>query len=71
MKSAQCSLCNRRFSSSAYWFKMKRADFPVNCYDCRQSERERMRIELEKTGTFSTVNGGVIRQATAVQQVPY
>jgi hypothetical protein len=71
MQIANCSLCKRRFTSSAYWFKMKRTDFPINCYNCRLSERERMRKEIEATGSFSTVKGASINKTPSAEQVAY
>jgi hypothetical protein len=46
-KEADCKLCGKHFKSSAYWFQMKKANFPDQCCACRLSERERMRGELE------------------------
>ena len=47
MTSGNCKLCFQNFKFSAYWYKMKRSDNPVHCFECRYLERERMRNELE------------------------
>jgi hypothetical protein len=40
-------MCGARFKSSAYWFLMKKTDFPDKCSACRLANREKMRAELE------------------------
>jgi hypothetical protein len=40
-------MCSKSFKSSAYWFLMKKTDFPDKCSACRLANRERMRLELE------------------------
>ena len=46
MKAGTCEDCGKGFKSSAYWFLMKKTDFPVKCSGCRLANRERMRREL-------------------------
>ena len=46
-KSARCEVCTAPFKSSAYWFQMKKTDFPTKCSKCRLANRERMRAALE------------------------
>lgn len=48
-KSGKCIDCKSTFQSSEYWFMMKRTDFPVRCSKCRLENRNRMRLELEKS----------------------
>jgi hypothetical protein len=50
MEKGWCEVCGNGFKSSAYWFKMKRTDFPVKCGGCRKEAREKMRDNLEKRG---------------------
>ncbi len=40
-------MCGAGFKSSAYWFFMKKTDFPDMCCGCRLTTREKMRAELE------------------------
>lgn len=47
MKSADCIDCGKTFTSSEYWFLMKRTDFPIRCSKCRRIRRDRLRKELE------------------------
>lgn len=46
-KTANCSICGKGFKSSAYWFLMKKTDFPDKCSPCRLANREKMRAALE------------------------
>lgn len=46
-KTANCSICGKGFKSSAYWFLMKKTDFPDKCSSCRLANREKMRAALE------------------------
>jgi hypothetical protein len=46
-KSKNCSWCSKSFKSSAYWFLMKKTDFPDKCSGCRLLNREKMRAALE------------------------
>ncbi len=46
-KSGTCETCGKGFKSSAYWFQMKKTDFPTKCSGCRLANREKMRAELE------------------------
>jgi hypothetical protein len=50
MKEAFCKNedCKKKFSSSTYWFMMKRTDFPELCGDCRRKRRDKMRKEQEE-----------------------
>lgn len=50
-KTASCSICGKSFKSSAYWFLMKKTDFPDKCSPCRLANREKMRAALEGGGT--------------------
>jgi hypothetical protein len=47
-------MCGKTFKSSAYWFQMKKTDFPDKCSACRLANRERMRAELEGTSPAAT-----------------
>lgn len=47
MKSGVCIVCSKPFKSSAYWFLMKKTDFPDKCSGCRLANRDRMRRALE------------------------
>ena len=47
MKPGTCCMCGAGFKSSAYWFQMKKTDFPDKCSACRLANRDRMRRELE------------------------
>ena len=47
MKAGVCETCGAGFKSSAYWFQMKKTDFPVKCSPCRLANRDRMRQALE------------------------
>jgi len=47
LKTANCKVCGKPFKSSAYWFLIKKSDFPDKCCPCRLDEREKMRAELE------------------------
>ena len=40
-------MCGKKFKSSAYWFLMKKSEFPDTCCACRLADRERMRAELQ------------------------
>lgn len=43
-----CATCRKRYNYSAYWFKMKKSDPPVDCWACRLSKREKERVKLGK-----------------------
>ena len=48
MKKGKCVMCSKEFKSSAYWFLMKKTDFPDKCSACRLANRDRMRKELDE-----------------------
>ena len=35
MKHGTCVVCNSEFKCSAYYYEMKRSEFPDKCYPCR------------------------------------
>ena len=39
-------MCTKSFRSSAYWFLMKKSDFPDKCPPCRLANREKLRATL-------------------------
>jgi len=46
MKEGICTVCTKVFKSSAYWFLMKKSDFPTTCAPCRLANREKLRAIL-------------------------
>lgn len=47
MREAVCKDCKNPFRSSAYWYLMKKSDFPESCFNCRLANREKLRAQLE------------------------
>jgi hypothetical protein len=47
MTKGTCSVCNEEYRCSAYYYEMKRSEFPDKCYKCRVQERSDLRGELE------------------------
>ncbi len=47
MKEGTCKMCGLLFRSSAYWFLMKKSDFPDTCAPCRLATREKLRAQLD------------------------
>jgi|JI61114BRNA_FD_contig_71_1253803_length_2662_multi_2_in_0_out_0_1 hypothetical protein len=43
LRKGKCEWCSTTFSSSEYWFKMMRTDFPTLCGECRKARREKWR----------------------------
>ena len=46
----QIPTCLKNFKSSAYWFKMKKTDFPTMCSKCRLADRQSNRLAILEGG---------------------
>ena len=46
MRGGRCVTCCKHFKYSAYWYKMKKSDPPVDCWACRLQKRNEERIKL-------------------------
>ena len=44
VREAACTICKFKFMSSAYWFKMKKTDFPEHCLTCRQASGRALKL---------------------------
>lgn len=67
-KKANCVDCSKEFKSSAYWFQMKKTDFPTKCSACRLANREKMRAQLE--GTYVAMEDQSERSTVKNAQAP-
>jgi len=47
MKKGKCEDCSNEYQCSAYYYEMKRSDFPTQCFHCRVAERAQKRYELD------------------------
>ncbi|KAL4477127.1 hypothetical protein ABPG72_008861 [Tetrahymena utriculariae] len=44
-----CEICYSTFTSSVYWFLMKRTEFPKLCSKCRRNRRDQLRDSLQQS----------------------
>ncbi|KAL4477126.1 hypothetical protein ABPG72_008860 [Tetrahymena utriculariae] len=49
MQMGVCEICYSTFTSSVYWFLMKRTEFPKLCSKCRRNRRDQLRDSLQQS----------------------